>query len=61
MQNPWLSSCIRPAVLRVSSMQRFGPPDQEYYYKKSDDSQPDDPELSQEAQSGDVKGNALFL
>lgn len=26
------------------SLQRFGPPNQDYYYKKSDDPQPDGPE-----------------
>lgn len=41
-------------------LQRFGPPDQQYYYKKSDDAQPDDPEFSEWTESEDVKGNGYF-
>ncbi|KAI4805747.1 hypothetical protein KUCAC02_010344 [Chaenocephalus aceratus] len=37
---------------------RFGPPDQEYYYKKSDDTQPDDPEFSKQTDAVDIKGTA---
>ncbi|KAI4822162.1 hypothetical protein KUCAC02_007721 [Chaenocephalus aceratus] len=50
-----------PAVLFVRFMwpdKRFGPPDQEYYYKKSDDTQPDDPEFSKQTDAVDIKGTA---
>ena len=42
-------ACVRACVcvcVRVW-FQRFGPPNQDYYYKKSDDVQPDDPEASE--------------
>ncbi|XP_077466163.1 calmegin-like [Stigmatopora argus] len=52
-QRPWLWGVYvfavgLPIILFISFMwpdKRFGPPDQEYYYKKSDDLQPDDPEI----------------
>ncbi|XP_033943797.1 calnexin-like [Pseudochaenichthys georgianus] len=65
-QRPWLWGVYvftvgLPAVLFVSFMwpdKRFGPPDQEYYYKKSDDTQPDDPEFSKQTDAVDIKGTA---
>ncbi|KAG7484167.1 hypothetical protein MATL_G00046330 [Megalops atlanticus] len=50
-KRPWLWGLYvftvgLPVILFVSFMwpdKRFGPPDQEYYYKKSDDPQPDTP------------------
>ncbi|XP_076025852.1 uncharacterized protein LOC143015687 isoform X2 [Genypterus blacodes] len=53
-QHPWLWGLYvftvgLPIILFISFMWpdvRFGPPDEQYYYKKSDDAQPDDPELS---------------
>ncbi|KAL3045275.1 hypothetical protein OYC64_013521 [Pagothenia borchgrevinki] len=65
-QRPWLWGVYvftvgLPAVLFVSFMwpdKRFGPPDQEYYYKKSDDAQPDDPEFSKQTDAVDIKGTA---
>ncbi|XP_039478835.1 calnexin-like [Oreochromis aureus] len=53
-QRPWLWGLYvfvvgLPIVLFISFMwpdKRFGPPDQPYYYKKSDEDQSDDPELS---------------
>ncbi|KAM7388998.1 hypothetical protein PAMP_022998 [Pampus punctatissimus] len=50
-----------PVILFISFMwpdKRFGPPDQQYYYKKSDDAQPDDPELSKQTESMDIDGKA---
>ncbi|XP_029133290.2 uncharacterized protein [Labrus bergylta] len=38
-----------------AAAQRFGPPDQPYYYKKSDDVQQDDPEVSLRTQSINTK------
>ncbi|XP_034453377.1 calnexin-like [Hippoglossus hippoglossus] len=54
-QRPWLWGVYvftvgLPIILFISLMwpdMRFGPPDQEYYYKKCDDAQPDDPDTSQ--------------
>nr|XP_015207123.1 PREDICTED: calnexin-like [Lepisosteus oculatus]XP_015207124.1 PREDICTED: calnexin-like [Lepisosteus oculatus] len=51
IQRPWLWGLYvftvgLPIILFISFMwpdKRFGPPDQEYYYKKSDEPQPDDP------------------
>ncbi|XP_044060494.1 calnexin-like [Siniperca chuatsi] len=65
-QRPWLWSVYvftvgLPVILFISFMwpdKRFGPPDQPYYYKKSDDAQPDDLEFSQRTQSVDTKGKA---
>ncbi|KAI4802213.1 hypothetical protein KUCAC02_020065 [Chaenocephalus aceratus] len=65
-QRPWLWGVYvftvgLPAVLFISFMwpdKRFGPPDQEYYYKKSDDTQPDDPEFSKQTDAVDIKGTA---
>ncbi|XP_029297444.1 calnexin-like [Cottoperca gobio] len=65
-QRPWLWGVYvftvgLPAILFISFMwpdKRFGPPDQPYYYKKSDDSQPDDPEFSQQTETVDIKGTA---
>lgn len=42
-------------------LQRFGPPDQPYYYKKSDDLQPDDPHSAAWSDSTDRKGNASLV
>lgn len=42
-------------------LQRFGPPDQPYYYKKSDDAQPDDPRSSDWNDSVDIKSNVLSI
>lgn len=42
-------------------MQRFGPPDQPYYYKKSDDLQPDDPHSAAWSDLTDHKGNASLV
>lgn len=53
-------SASRAQVVYVR-LQRFGPPDQEYYYKKSDDAQPDDLETSKWTESAEIKGNALLL
>ncbi|XP_056151030.1 calnexin-like [Lampris incognitus] len=63
-QRPWLWSIYvftvgLPIILFISFMWpdlRFGPPDEQYYYKKSDDVQPDDPEIPQEAQTADNNG-----
>ncbi|XP_068446563.1 calnexin-like [Clinocottus analis] len=63
-QRPWLWGVYvftvgLPAVLFISFMwpdKRFGPPDQPYYYKKSDDAQPDDPQLSERTEAADTKG-----
>ncbi|XP_063046205.1 calnexin [Engraulis encrasicolus] len=52
MKRPWLwgvyvFSVGLPIILFVSFMwpdKRFGPPDQDYYYKKSDEPQPDGPQ-----------------
>ncbi|XP_040029971.1 uncharacterized protein LOC120817630 [Gasterosteus aculeatus] len=65
-QRPWLWGVYvfavgLPAILFVSFMwpdKRFGPPDQQYYYKKSDDAQPDDPQLSQRIDATDTRGKA---
>ncbi|XP_056295537.1 calnexin-like [Pseudoliparis swirei] len=65
-QRPWLWGVYvftvgLPAILFVSFMwpdKRFGPPDQEYYYKKSDDAQADDPQLSKRTEEVDTKGKA---
>ncbi|XP_022607733.1 calnexin-like [Seriola dumerili] len=65
-QRPWLWSIYvftvgLPIILFISFMwpdKRFGPPDQQYYYKKSDDAQPDDPETSGQTDSLDTKGEA---
>ncbi|XP_056456939.1 calmegin-like [Gadus chalcogrammus] len=54
-KRPWLLGVYvfvvgLPAILFISFMWpdvRFGPPNQDYYYKKSDDVQPDDPEASE--------------
>ncbi|KAM8848293.1 calnexin-like isoform 1-T2 [Synchiropus picturatus] len=62
IQRPWLWSVYvfsvgLPIILFISFMwpdKRFGPPDQQYYYKKSDDIQPDDPEVSRATKSTDV-------
>ncbi|XP_062332506.1 calmegin [Osmerus eperlanus] len=52
-----------PTILFISFMwpdKRFGPPDQDYYYKKSDELQPDDPQDSELPRSpqeyGSVRG-----
>ncbi|KAK2849529.1 hypothetical protein Q5P01_009363 [Channa striata] len=53
-QRPWLWGVYvftvgLPIILFISFMwpdKRFGPPDEQYYYKKTDDAQPDDPESS---------------
>ncbi|XP_071313975.1 calnexin-like [Trachinotus anak] len=66
VQRPWLWGVYvftvgLPIILFISFMwpeKRFGPPDQEYYYKKSDDAQPDDPEPSEQTESLDTKGEA---
>nr|XP_046262178.1 calnexin-like [Scatophagus argus] len=65
-QRPWLWGVYvftvgLPIILFISFVwpdKRFGPPDQQYYYKKSDDAQPDDPEFSQGTESLDIKGRA---
>ncbi|AWP12509.1 putative calnexin-like [Scophthalmus maximus] len=65
-QRPWLWGIYvftvgLPMILFISFMwpdKRFGPPDQQYYYKKSDDAQPDDPELSQWKEPLQTKGTA---
>lgn len=44
----------------MNVLQRFGPPDQQYYYKKSDDAQPDDTEFSPLTQVEDIKGSTSF-
>lgn len=38
-------------------LQRFGPPDQQYYYMNSDDPHPGDSQLTQGPESDDIKGN----
>ncbi|XP_045887123.1 calnexin-like [Micropterus dolomieu] len=61
-QRPWLWSVYvftvgLPVILFISFMwpdKRFGPPDQQYYYKKSDDAQPDDLEIPE--RTVDTKG-----
>lgn len=52
----------KPKSLTVwcACLQRFGPPDQPYYYKKSDEDQSDDLELSPPRKSIE-KGNLLLL
>ncbi|KAI3352033.1 hypothetical protein L3Q82_020845 [Scortum barcoo] len=65
-QRPWLWGVYvftvgLPIILFISFMwpdKRFGPPDQQYYYKKSDDAQPDDPEFSMRIESVENKGKA---
>ncbi|GAA6222634.1 calnexin-like [Lates japonicus] len=65
-QRPWLWGVYvftvgLPIVLFISIMwpdMRFGPPDQQYYYKKSDDAQPDDPEYIRPTDSLDTRGEA---
>ncbi|XP_031135843.1 calnexin-like [Sander lucioperca] len=65
-ERPWLWGLYvftvgLPVILFISFMwpdKRFGPADQEYYYKKSDDDQPDDPELSERTEAVDIKGKA---
>ncbi|MBN3295985.1 CALX protein, partial [Amia calva] len=55
MKRPWLwgvyvFTVALPVVLFISFVwpdKRFGPPDMDYYYKKSDEPQPDDPEGEQ--------------
>ncbi|MEQ2161082.1 hypothetical protein GOODEAATRI_006135 [Goodea atripinnis] len=62
-QRPWLMGVYvfvvgLPLVLFVSFMwpdKRFGPPDQPYYYKKTDDVQADDPEVSLQRKSASSK------
>ncbi|XP_054890430.1 calnexin-like [Poeciliopsis prolifica] len=62
-QRPWLMGVYvfivgLPLVLFVSFMwpdKRFGPPNQPYYYKKTDDVQPDDPEVSPLGKSAKTK------
>nr|XP_015824230.2 calmegin isoform X1 [Nothobranchius furzeri] len=64
-QRPWLMGVYvfavgLPMILFISFMwpdKRFGPPDQPYYYKKSDDVQPDDPEISLLKKSAKTKGS----
>ncbi|KAK5865221.1 hypothetical protein PBY51_016403 [Eleginops maclovinus] len=66
LQRPWLWGVYvftvgLPAILFVSFMwpdKRFGPPNQEYYYKKSDDAQPDDSEYSNQTEAVDIKGTS---
>ncbi|KAA8589145.1 hypothetical protein FQN60_010490 [Etheostoma spectabile] len=65
-ERPWLWGVYvftvgLPVILFISFMwpdKRFGPADQEYYYKKSDHHQPDDPELSERTEAVDIKGKA---
>ncbi|CAM9170176.1 unnamed protein product, partial [Lampetra planeri] len=65
-QRPWLWGLYvftvgLPIILFISIMwpdKRFGPPDQQYYYKKSDDAQPDGPEVSHQTDSVDIMGKA---
>ncbi|XP_074529436.1 calmegin-like isoform X2 [Halichoeres trimaculatus] len=65
-QRPWLWSVYvftvgLPIILFISFMwpdKRFGPPDQPYYYKKSDDVQPDDPHVSQWTESVNTREKA---
>ncbi|XP_047440341.1 calnexin-like [Mugil cephalus] len=62
-ERPWLWGLYiftvgLPIVLFISFMwpdKRFGPPDQPYWYKKSDDDQPDDPDISPATQSANIK------
>ncbi|KAF7651596.1 hypothetical protein LDENG_00108890 [Lucifuga dentata] len=57
-QRPWLwGVCVftvgLPIILFISFMWpdvRFGPPDERFYYKKSDDVQPDDAQINQQTQ-----------
>lgn len=63
-----LSACSGTVVqlqgkkpLMLIDLQRFGPPDQPYYYKKSDDLQPDDPHSSAWRDSTDHKGRASLM
>ncbi|XP_043982610.1 calnexin-like isoform X1 [Gambusia affinis] len=66
-QRPWLMGVYvfvvgLPLVLFVSFMwpdKRFGPPDQPYYYKKTDDVQPDDPEVSPRRKSAETKRSQI--
>lgn len=63
LQRPWLWAVYvftigLPVILFISFMwpdKRFGPPDQPYYYKKSDDLQPDDPHSAAWSDSTDRK------
>ncbi|XP_041654204.1 calnexin-like [Cheilinus undulatus] len=65
-QRPWLwgiyvFSVGLPIILFISFMwpdKRFGPPDQPYYYKKTDEDQPDDPEVSGQTRSVTNKGKS---
>ncbi|XP_055362684.1 calmegin-like isoform X2 [Betta splendens] len=65
-QRPWLWSVYvftvgLPVILFISFMwpdKRFGPPDQQYYYKKCDEAQPDDLEVSKLIQSKDITGKS---
>ncbi|KAK0132489.1 Fibrinogen-like protein 1 [Merluccius polli] len=67
-KRPWLLGVYvfaigLPVILFISFMWpdvRFGPPDQDYYYKKSDDVQPDDPEVSEYKQTLETKGLGLM-
>ncbi|KAG7282019.1 hypothetical protein CRUP_020124 [Coryphaenoides rupestris] len=62
-KRPWLLGVYvfiigLPVVLFISFMWpdvRFGPPNQDYYYKKSDDVQPDDPEVSTDQQTRETQ------
>ncbi|XP_058505788.1 calnexin-like [Solea solea] len=66
IKRPWLWGVYvftvgLPIILFISFMwpdKRFGPPDQQYFYKKSDDAQPDDPETSQGTEALLTKGKA---
>ncbi|XP_028272509.1 calnexin-like [Parambassis ranga] len=68
-QRPWLLSVYvftigLPVILFISFMwpdKRFGPPDQPYYYKKSDEAQPDDPEHSPLTGAADTKGSLISV
>ncbi|XP_024139934.1 uncharacterized protein LOC112153772 isoform X1 [Oryzias melastigma] len=63
-RRPWLLGVYvfvigLPVILFISFMwpdKRFGPPNQPYYYKKSDDVQPDDPEFLSSGQPT-IKGS----
>ncbi|XP_013886099.1 calmegin, partial [Austrofundulus limnaeus] len=65
---PWLMGLYvfvvgLPIILFISFMwpdKRFGPPDQPYYYKKSDEIQPDDPETSPLRSSAHVKEKSNY-
>ncbi|XP_007571936.2 calnexin-like [Poecilia latipinna] len=66
-QRPWLMGVYvfvvgLPLVLFVSFVcpdKRFGPPDQPYYYKKTDDVQPDDLEVSPRRKSAKTKRSQI--